>query len=145
MNHGLSSSLLERLYKCLSTNAGASSYYANLVTNYRSRKEILSLTGQLFYETKLTISDNDEPPAHPQHPYKHTLVFVCSSVDEEVTKVSENKNTQEAEIVVDTMTDVVKKWSSKMWGQQFHPSTLCVISSSRAQVSSMLISTLYVY
>ena len=129
--YGLSLSLLERLFDYYqSLGSSARSYYATLVTNFRSRNEILSLTRELFYETELTLSNNQEPPTHPDYPYP--LKFICSSVNEDEVPMSINE--KEAEIVADVVANIAKKWPSKLWGQQLIPSTLCIMSPNRAQV-----------
>lgn len=139
--YGLSISILERLYNYYnSLGSTASSYCATLVTNFRSRKEILSLTGELFYETELNISDKLEPPPHPDYPYP--LNFICSSVNEAETEVSTNINKMEAKIVADVVANIAKKWPSKLWGQRLIPSTLCIMSPSRAQVRLII---MYMY
>ena len=122
-------SLLERLhehYKCFGEEA--SSYIHTLTTNFRSRREILDLTGELFYDTKLTVSDNQEPPAHSK--YSYPLVFICSSVEDPEKEIVDNTNKEEAEIVVNMLASIIKSWTEKHWGG----SSPCVMSPSRAQV-----------
>ena len=131
--YGLSLSLLERLFNYYkSLGSSARSYYATLVTNFRSRNEIFSLTKELFYGTELALSDNQEPPTHPDYPYP--LNFICSSVNEAENAVAMNINEKEAEIVADIVANIAKNWPSKLWGQLLIPSTLCITSPSRAQV-----------
>ena len=125
----LAVSLLERLhehYKYFGEEA--SPYIHTLTTNFRSRREILELTGELFYDTKLRVSHDQEPPAHSK--YSYPLVFVCSSVDDPEKEIVDNTNKEEAEIVIDTLASIIESWTEKHWGG----SSLCVMSPSRAQV-----------
>ena len=131
--YGLSVSLLERLHKCYQRlGAIAMSYHASLVTNYRSRSEILSLTGELFYDLQLRISNDQEPPTHPEYPYP--LVFICSSVEEATGEVADNKDLTEVKITVRTLARIIESWPEKLWGRLI-PSSLCIMSPSRTQVS----------
>ncbi len=136
--HGLSISLLERLHRQYrQLGAIASSFHGSLVTNYRSRSEILSFTGSLFYDLQLSISSNQEPPLHPN--YSFPFVFVCTDIKKGANmEVKENDNLMEVRTIVHTVAEIVKSWPDKLWGN-LTASSLCILSPSRAQVSNKFI------
>ncbi len=130
--YGLSVSLLERLHRLYRQfGAIASSFHGSLVTNYRSRSEILSFTGELFYDLQLKISSNQEPPLHPD--YRFPFVFVCTDVEDATIEVRENLNPREVVMTVRTLSEIMRSWPDKLWGK-LEPSSLCIMSPSRAQV-----------
>ena len=130
--YGLSVSLLERLHRHYQRfGAIASSFHGSLVTNYRSRSEILSFTGKLFYDLELRISSNQEPSLHPG--YRFPLVFVCTDVEDATIEVKENVNQREVVTTVRTLSEIIRSWPNKLWGV-LAPSSLCIMSPSRAQV-----------
>ena len=132
--HGLSVSLLERLLRQYQKlGAIASSFYGSLVTNYRSRSEILSFTGDLFYDLQLKISSNQEPPLHPD--YLFPFVFICTDITSTNIEVRENTNVMEVNTIMHTVAEIVKSWPDKLWGKSA-ASSLCILSPSRAQVSN---------
>ena len=131
--NGLAVSLLERLHKLYkSLGEVAKHHHVTLVTNYRCHQEIFSLSGNLFYETLLKLPDNTPPPpAHPRFPYP--LVFICSSVDDEVKKVDSNTNEEEIAVIINTIERIIRPWPVQ-WGAP-DLRQLCIMSPTRSQVA----------
>lgn len=139
----LSVSLLERLHKCYShIGKAAQPYIKILTTNFRSRTEILELTGNLFYETEIVASGNIDPHSHVK--YKYPLVFVCSSVNDSKKEIVASTDKNEATVVIKILDDIVENWSKKLWGN-YDRSSLCVMSPSRAQVNRLSTHLLYLH
>lgn len=133
---GLATSLLERLYSAYK-RLRQESYISTLVTNYRSHPKIFELPSALFYETPLICPpDRDLPPLHPKYPYP--LVFLCSSVDDELTEVYDNINEFEAEILLEEVNKFAKSWPTAAWGRLKLEQT-CIMSPSRPQVPEHVI------
>lgn len=135
--HGLALSLLERLQRCYA-NSGAPAavcYTSSLNTNYRSHRAILKLAEELFYKIPMTCTV-PESSTHPSTPYP--LIFVCSSIDEAVTAVSQAYNEGEALITLQQVVDLMRSWPV---GGPTSPQELCLVSPHRSQVHSCCCST----
>lgn len=139
--NGLATSLLERLHKLYNDFGEVTkNYHATLVTNYRCHEKIFQLSGNLFYETLLKLPANKKsPPTHPKFPFP--LVFICSSVDEVVTKVDDNTNQSEITVILNTLQEIVRPWPVE-WGKQ-DLGQICIMSPSRSQVSKSSKSILF--
>lgn len=134
---GLAVSMLERLHSHYQRlGEVAEGHYTTLVTNYRCHQEILTLSGNLFYETALLQPDASQYPSPPVHPhYPYPLCFVCSSIDKKVCKIDSNTNESEARLIVDAVQKVAKDWPTQVWGNIL--SKTCIMSPSRSQVNCM--------
>ena len=127
--NGLNVSLLQRLEKQYSLCGGQQSI-ATLSTNYRCHPEILNLVGKLFYNSSIKWNDYETPPVtHRRFPYP--LVFVCSSLDEDVISSSDCTE-HEADVIVQKTLEVAKGCPSS-WSKQ-PMSEFFVISPCEEQV-----------
>ena len=129
---GLGLSLLERLY-AVYKRLRQESYISTLVTNYRSHPSIFELPSSLFYDTPLIAPCDQAPPSlHPSYPYP--LVFLCSSLDQDMTQMDSNINSLEAGILLDEVNQFARGWPTAPWGP-VDLSQTCIMSGSRPQVS----------
>ena len=104
------------------------------MTNFRSRSEILELTGNLFYQTEIVLSSKDP---HKLDKYRYPMAFVCSSVNDSIEEIITNTDKSEAMIVMNILADILKNWN---WGK-YKRSSLCVMSPSQAQVTQNWVHT----
>ena len=103
---------------------------ANLLTNYRCHKEIVHFSSNLFYEESLQCQVPDWV-THPAAPFP--LLFVCSSVDENVQLINDNKNEHEARIVLEQVAKFVRNWPVD-WDEK-DLNKMCIVTNTRSQVS----------
>ena len=61
------------------------------------------------------------------------MLFVCSSVDENVQLISDNKNEHEAEIVLEQVARFVRNWPVE-WDKK-DLNKICIVTNTRSQVS----------
>ena len=133
-DNGLNKSLLERLQNLYKKTPHMSSHCcASLLTNYRCHKEIVQFSSSLFYEESLQCQVPDGV-AHPAAPFP--LLFVCSSVDESVQLISDDKNENEARIVLEQVSKFVRDWPVYIpeWGKK-DLNKICIVTNTRSQVS----------
>lgn len=118
--NGLNVSLLERLQKHYESCNGGQNI-ASLSTNYRCHPEILNLVGKLFYNSGIRWNDDEDPPAVHRN-FSYPLLFVCSSVDEDVS-LSSDCDKNEADIIVHKATEVAmgcpSSWTKPPMSQFF--------------------------
>lgn len=131
--NGLKTSLLERLQNHYRKLGGvALNNCAELLSNYRCCKELLALPSRLFYDSLLECHVPDVA-LHPDAPYP--LLFICSSLDNDLCYVKESVNENEASVLLKQ----VKKFTiSKNWPQQWGKrdlSRVCIVTQTRGQVS----------
>ena len=128
-SNGMSISLLQRLeklYKC----CGGDSNIATLSINYRCHPAILELVGNLFYDGKIKWNKEEPPPATHRN-FQYPLVFVCSSIEEDVTS-SSDRDENEANAIYQKVGEAAKGCPSS-WAK--HPtSDFFVISPTEEQV-----------
>ena len=103
---------------------------ASLLTNYRCHKEIVHFSSNLFYEESLQCQVPDRV-THPAAPFP--LLFVCSSVDENVQLINDNKNEHEARIVLEQVAKFVRNWPVE-WDEK-DLNKMCIVTNTRSQVS----------
>ena len=128
-SNGLSVSLLQRLEKLYMLCDGNRNI-ATLSTNYRCHPLILDLVGGLFYQSSIKWNEDETPPAtHRNFPFP--LVFVCSSIDEDIGLSSDHDN-NEATTVFQKVMEVAKGCPSS-WAK-YPTSDFFVISPSEEQV-----------
>ena len=135
--YGLKVSLLERLFKTFQKfgDVTQSKQCVRLLTNYRSHKDILSISSDLFYDCTLkTVVPNCI--SHPDAPYP--LVFVCSSLDNTIKRVESGTNEYEATVLLDQMLKFLLPWPTQQWGQK-NLRTICLITPTRHQVRLYLL------
>ena len=128
--HGLKSSLLERLlclYKTFPHHISLN-YCATLVTNYSCHSEILALPAKLFYPDSPLKCKVPETVTHPNARYP--LLFVCSSLDEEVQATDSVTNDSEAKILLQQVSRFTESWPGSWDAKDF-----CIITQTRSQVS----------
>ena len=125
--HGLSTSLLERIHKSYN-DIGEMSCSFSLLSNYRSHSGIMMLPSSLFYESTLQCTVNAK--THPSAPFP--LVFVCSSIE----RISAANSSGTDEMEAKTLVNEVKKyiWDSwpVEWGKEI--SEVCIMTPSATQV-----------
>ena len=130
-DNGLNKSLFERLQNLYKKTPHMSSHCcASLLTNYRCHKEIVQFSSSLFYEQCLQCQVPDRV-AHPAAPFP--MLFVCSSVDENVQLISDNKNEHEAGIVLEQVARFVRNWPVE-WDEK-DLNKICIVTNTRSQVS----------
>ena len=132
--YGLNISLLERLWNVYHKldHVTLSHQCVQLNVNYRTHKEIMKLASSLFYDSSLT-SVVPDSIAHPDATYP--LLFVCSSLDDNIDRVELDADEMEARVVLDQAKKFVKKWPSKQWGQNdSNTNSVCIITPTRHQV-----------
>ena len=130
-DNGLNQSLLERLQNLYKKTPHMSSHCcASLLTNYRCHKEIVHFSSNLFYEESLQCQVPDWV-THPVAPFP--LLFVCSSVDENVQLINDNKNEHEARIVLEQVAKFVRNWPVE-WDEK-DLNKMCIVTNTRSQVS----------
>ena len=130
--YGLNVSLLERLLGNFQQfgEVISSLQCVNLLTNFRSHKDVLHLPSILFYESTLhTIVSCDI--AHPDAPYP--LRFICSSLDHTIEHVSSDIDEYEAILLLDQMKQFLYPWPTQQWGPK-ELSNTCLITPTRHQV-----------
>ena len=131
--HGLSKSLLERLYDLYCSKEYmhvAKFYYANLRTNFRCHRKILDLACQVAYKEPLHCKVPDES-VHPDA--KFPLQFVCTSLDFNVQSSKRGINENEVYVALNKASSFLTKWPESVWGKR-NPSEMCFLSPCRAQV-----------
>ena len=131
--HGLAESLLQRLHKRYREmpRGVAEQHYATLVTNFRCHKDILNLSGKLFYNSPLECKVPSDS-THPDAPFP--LLFVCSSIDTEVKCMKDAQNEEEAIIALREAARLANHWPTDRWGPKDLNQT-CFMSPTRSQVS----------
>ena len=132
--NGLDKSLFERLQNLYKKIPRMSSHCcASLLANYRCHKEIVHFSSNLFYEESLQCQVPDRV-AHPAAPFP--LLFLCSSVDESVELNSDDKNENEARIVLEQVAKFVRDWPVYIpeWGKK-DLNKICIVTNTRSQVS----------
>ena len=127
--NGMCVSLLQRLHEHYGS-CGNSQNIVTLTTNYRCHPEILNLVGKLFYNSDLKWNDDEVCPAHHRR-FKYPLIFVCSSIDEDVTSPGDSSKS-EADIIVQKAIEAAKGCPSG-WPKPPMPQFF-VISPSEEQV-----------
>ena len=139
--YGLDKSLLERLsflYQRHSLRAIATqSHLVTLSTNYRCHPAIRNFVKKLFYHDFDLRSPEDYklPLAHPKYP--KCFLFVCSSVNEDVTDVDSNINESEANALLRILKTIAFfNWPME-WGLR-NLDNCCIMSPCRNQVRTML-------
>ena len=131
--HGLSKSLLERLYDLYCSQDYmdvAKPYCANLRTNFRCHRKILDLACQVAYKKHLYCEVPDES-VHPDA--KFPLQFVCTSLDSNIEATESSVNKIEVEVALNKASSFLIKWPENVWGKR-DPSEICFLSPCRAQV-----------
>ena len=126
--NGLKYSLLERLqdlYKSLGVLA--LQHMVSLNTNYRCHEEIVKIPNNLFYKSKIQSRPIDAMP-HPQA--RFPMIFVCSSLTEEVN------SELEAQFLLEEVWNFVElKWPA-CWGTK-NFREICLATASRTQVMNI--------
>ena len=129
--HGLSKSLLERLYDLYCSQGHvAKSYCANLCTNFRCHRKILDLACQVAYEMPLYCAVPDVS-AHPDATFP--LQFMCTSLDPNIKAMESSINEDEVQVALKLASNFLMKWPANVWGMR-DPSQICFLSPCRAQV-----------
>ncbi len=123
--NGLKYSLQERLQKLYRKLGGlASKHMVSLNTNYRCHENIIQIPNTLFYEGKIKSSALNAPPHHLA---EFPLLFVCSSLTDEVDR------DLEAKLLFDYMEHfVISNWPDS-WGERDW-SNICLTTASQTQV-----------
>ena len=113
--HGLSKSLLERLYD-LYHELGeiAMPYISHLSTNFRCHRAILSLAEQMTYKMQLQCEVEDRT-THPDASFP--LQFVCTDLDANVNATESSINKYEARAALEEASKFFMKWPSDIWGK----------------------------
>lgn len=106
----------------------AKSYITKLIVNYRSHKSLVALPN-FFYEN-LLLSDDKRPW---EHKGPHGYSFVCSDSKLVPSYISPDHPFVEACIVLEEVKAYMKKL--KDGDIKFHPRNICIISSTRKQVT----------
>ena len=133
-DNGLNKSLLERLQNLYKKTPHMSLHCcASLLTNYRCHKEIVQFSSSLFYEESLQCQVSNRV-THPAAPFP--MLFICSSVDESVQLISDDKNENEARIVLEQVSKFVRDWPAYIpeWGKK-DLNKICIVTNTRSQVS----------
>ena len=123
--NGLKDSLLERLqqlYKELGDRA--LKHMVSLNTNYRCHPDIIKISRQLFYRSKI-ISHPQNASVHPLA--KHPLVFICSSLTVQA------KSKLEARLLLGEVRKYTSSWPA-CWGKKDGDKNICIVTASRTQV-----------
>lgn len=125
--NGLRHSLLERLKMEYEKLGGrAREYSLTLNINHRCHSDILAIPVTLFYGPMWTKA-NAIPHPSAQHP----LIFVCSSMS-----LASNTDLDELEANL-LLTQAMKYVSETTWPREwglYDPKTICIATSTRAQV-----------
>ena len=123
--NGLKYSLQERLQKLYWELGGlALKHMVSLNTNYRCHEDIIQIPNTLFYEGKIRSSALN---AAPHHRAKFPLVFVCSSLSDEVDC------DLEAKLLLDNMEQFVLLNWPEGWGERDW-NNICLTTASQTQV-----------
>ena len=124
--NGLKFSLQERLqelYKQCGDNA--LQHMVSLNTNYRCHKDIVRISKELFYESKINSCPRNAS-AHPQAEFP--LLFLCSS-----TTLSENCKLEAQLLLQQIKKFAVSNWPKQKWGN-WDPAEICLVTATRTQV-----------
>lgn len=129
--HGLSISLLERLYDCYHALGDvAKPYCAHLHTNFRCHRKILDLARQVAYKMHLDC----KVPDHSAHPRaEFPLRFVCTSLDADVGATHKSINEDEVQVALKEASRFFMEWPPHHWGKR-DLSQICFLSPCRGQV-----------
>ncbi len=107
-------------------NLPINTYSVTLLSNYRCHSGVLMLPSNLFYRStlKCCVPDSER---HPDAPFP--LVFVCSSLEEDIRNV-EGVNEVEIAAVMDQVEHYFSVWP-KQWDKE---DKVCIMSPSANQV-----------
>lgn len=129
--HGLSKSLLERLYDLYhELGEVAMPYIAHLSTNFRCHRAILNLAQQIAYKMPLKCEVKDHT-AHPDASFP--LRFVCTDLDANVNSTESSINKNEASVALEEASKFFMKWPATTWGKR-DLRQICFLSPCRGQV-----------
>lgn len=135
--YGLATSLLERLSglygKINVDDAIIQRYLVTLSTNFRCNPTIRTFARNLFYHEFDLKSPRNFPLPTPHPSYYNCLVFVCSSVKENLNEVNSNIDECEAQILLRILKEVAFLNWPKEWGER-DLSKCCIMSPCRSQV-----------
>ena len=125
--NGLRHSLQERLQSVYQKLGGlALEHMVSLNKNYRCHENIMQIPNELFYDSKIKSSPELDAPLH--HLTTFPLVFVCSSLVEEVDPHLE------AELLLNSMQDyIISNWPKERWGKRDW-NKICLTTALQTQV-----------
>lgn len=129
INHGLSTSLLERLHERYEKLVG-DTHRATLLTNFRCHHALLALPSYLFYDSALITAADTATHLHPKT--KYPLHFICSSLSQE-REVKASTNEFEITLLLQQVLKYVKDWPTKEWGFK-DLSKICIMTTTASQV-----------
>ena len=108
----------------------AATLQASLQTNFRCHEHILTFASELFYGSHVRTSQKCKRiQPHPLFPYP--LVFVCTS-KEVISNYESSVNEEEASLLLSKLIELSSGF------QDDCTSSVCVLSSSRGQVSTCI-------
>ena len=128
--YGLRVSLLERLHKQYKGIAHAETHCTTLLNNYRCHKVLLSLPSYLFYNSALVTKADTVAQLHPID--KTPLHFICSDLDDSITKDENTNKYKELRWLLDAAVKYISKWPDE-WGPR-DLSTICIMTATANQV-----------
>ncbi len=126
--NGLKYSLQKRLQKLYRKLGGlALKHMVSLNTNYRCHENIIRISNTLFYKGEIKSSALNAPPHHLA---EFPLLFVCSSLTEEVDR------DLEAKLLLDSMQHFILSHWPDGWGERDW-NNICLTMASQTQVLHM--------
>lgn len=132
--YGLKASLLERLKAHYRQIGKGNRLQAFLMKNFRCHQHILRFASEMFYKSLVTPSQVTlSGQSHPNYPFP--LVFVCTS-KEVVNQYDKAVNRDEAGILMSMLGKDLEIKQKEV--------NVCVMSSSRGQVSNDIMCSKYV-
>ena len=93
----------------------------------------MRLSSNLFYDSVIVSKSNSKLHPHTCYP----LHFVCTSLQDGTFQNVNDINCDEADIVLCEVKKYTESWP-KQWGKR-DKSSVCIVASSRNQVSSMYV------